>query len=227
MLGPQPLGPAAAPVVKPKPAWQQALEAAHLPLYDVHWSPAIVLSNGGDRSGVRVGLSDGRVMALSSAGLAGRRGLNLYDVVFVKVSDAKGKQTRVDLRVRPTVEGAAVVLDNKTGAILAMAGGFSYPVSQLNRVTQALRQPGSARKPFTYLAALRRGLQPNTLVRDQAVTLPPIGGSFFLRDKGSLAPKNTHCAGRGHPNLRTGSHNFPAPLSPHPALTHIYITPSA
>ena len=46
-----------------------------------------------------------------------------------------------------------------------MAGGFSYPLSQLNRVTQSRRQPGSSFKPMTYLAALNHGLQPNTLVR--------------------------------------------------------------
>jgi penicillin-binding protein 1A len=207
IVGPLPLAPAAAPVAKPKPAWQQALEAAHLPLYDVHWSTAIVLPSGGDRSGVRVGLPDGRVMSLSSAGLAGRRGLNVYDVVFVRVSDAKGKQTRVDLRVRPTVQGAAVILDNKTGAILAMTGGFSYPVSQLNRVTQAVRQPGSSLKPFTYLAALRRGLQPNTLVRDQAVTLPPIGDSSHARDKDYWSPKNADGGGGGITTLRRGLEN--------------------
>jgi membrane carboxypeptidase/penicillin-binding protein len=207
IVGPLPLIPAAAPVVKPKPAWQQALEAAHLPLYDVHWSPAIVLSNAGDRSGVRVGLADGRIAPLSSAGLAGRRGLNLYDVVFVKIGDTKSKQGRVDLRVRPTVQGAAVILDNKTGGILAMAGGFSYPVSQLNRVTQAVRQPGSSIKPFTYLAALRRGLQPNTLVRDQTLTLPPIGNSAYTRDKDYWSPKNDGGGGGGITTLRRGLEN--------------------
>jgi len=205
IVGPLPLEPAVAPVVKPKPAWQQALEGAHLPLYDVHWSTAIVLSN--DRNGVRVGLPDGRVLPLSSAGLAGRRGLNLYDVVFVKVGDPKGKQTRVDLRVRPTVQGAAVVLDNRSGAILAMAGGFSYPVSQLNRVTQAVRQPGSSLKPLTYLAALRHGLQPNTLVRDQAVTLPPIGDASHARDKDYWSPKNADGGGGGITTLRRGLEN--------------------
>jgi penicillin-binding protein 1A len=207
VIGPLPLAAATPLVAKPKPAWQQALQAAHSPLYDVHWSTAIVLPNGGDRGGVRVGLADGRVMSLSSAGLAGRRGLNLYDVVFVKVSDAKGKQVRVDLRVRPTVQGAAVILDNKTGGILAMAGGFSYPVSQLNRVTQAVRQPGSSLKPFTYLAALRRGLQPNTLVRDQAVTLPPIGNSSYAREKDYWSPKNADGGGGGITTLRRGLEN--------------------
>ena len=79
--------------------------------------------------------------------------------------------------MRPTVQGIAVVLENKTGRVLAMAGGFSYPLSQLNRVTQSRRQPGSSFKPMTYLAALNSGLQPNTLVDDAPITYPPIGGA--------------------------------------------------
>jgi penicillin-binding protein 1A len=206
IAGPLPLAPAAAAVVKPKAAWQQALDVAHLPLYDVHWSSAIVLPTS-DRSGVRVGLPDGRIAPLSSAGLAGRRGLNPYDVVLVKVSDTKGKQTRAELRVRPTVQGAAMILDNKTGAILAMTGGFSYPLSQLNRATQAARQPGSSLKPLTYLAALQRGLQPNTLVRDQAVTLPPMGDSSHAREKDYWSPKNADGGGGGITTLRRGLEN--------------------
>jgi penicillin-binding protein 1A len=94
-----------------------------------------VLGTGNDRGGLRVGLPDGRVMPLSSSV---RRGINLYDVVFVKLTDARNKQAaRVELRVRPVVQGAALILDNKTGGILAMAGGFSYPLSQLNRTTQS------------------------------------------------------------------------------------------
>jgi penicillin-binding protein 1A len=209
--GVQGAAPAAPPADRPKPAWQQALQAARLPLYDVHWSPAIVLPAGGDRrdSGVRVGLADGRIMPLSSANLAGRRGLNPYDVVFVKVSDQqRNRQARVDLRVRPTVQGAAVILDNKTGAVLAMAGGFSYPASQLNRVTQTARQPGSSIKPFTYLAALRRGLQPNTLVRDQPVNLPPPGGSNArTRERDFWSPKNDDGGSGGIYTLRRGLEN--------------------
>ncbi len=200
-------GPGARSKVDLKPAWQQALEAAHPPLYDVHWSSAIVL--GGDRNGggTRVGLADGRVLPLASAGIAGRRGLNTYDVVFVKVSEGKGKQARAELRVRPTVQGAAVILDNKSGGILAMAGGFSYPVSQINRVTQTVRQPGSSLKPFTYLAALRNGLQPNTLVRDQSLTLPPIGNPVNAREKDYWSPKNADGGGGGITTLRRGLEN--------------------
>ena len=85
-----------------------------------------------------------------------------------------------------------------------MAGGFSYPLSQLNRTTQSQRQPGSSLKPFTYLAALRRGLQPNTLVRDQQITLPPIGGSYNARDRDYWTPKNADGDGGGITTLRRG-----------------------
>ena len=164
-----------------------------------------MLANGSN--GLRVGLADGRVMPLVSAAAAGRRGLNLYDVVLVKVSDGKSRQARAELRVRPTVQGAAVMLDNKTGGILAMVGGFSYPLSQLNRVTQSQRQPGSALKPFTYLAALRNGLQPNTLVRDQSITLPPIGNPSNAREKDYWSPKNDDGGGGGITTMRRGLEN--------------------
>jgi membrane carboxypeptidase/penicillin-binding protein len=188
------------------PAWRQALENARLPLYDVHWPAAIVIDKsgkGGDN--VRVGLADGRTLPLSAPKGANLRTLKLYDVVFVRVVEVKGKGTRAELRVRPTVQGAAVVLENKSGRILAMAGGFSYPLSQLNRVTQAQRQPGSALKPLTYLAALQKGLQPNTLVRDETITLAPINGS--LRDQDYWRPKNYEGGTMGVITLRRALEN--------------------
>src|SRR5208337_150664 len=113
------------------------------------------------------------------------------DVVFVHLSDAgKSKASaRAELRVRPTVQGSVVVLENKSGRILAMAGGFSYPLSQLNRATQSVRQPGSAIKPLSYLAALGKGLQPNTLIADEPITLPPLG-TGRVREQDYWTPKN-------------------------------------
>ena len=69
------------------PAWQQALANVHLPLYDVHWEPAVILRSGkrGDEA-LRVGLADGRVLPLTTWGLATRRNLNQYDVVYVHVT---------------------------------------------------------------------------------------------------------------------------------------------
>jgi membrane carboxypeptidase/penicillin-binding protein len=183
-----------------EPAWRRALENARLPLYDVHWPVAVVIEKGRDRKKgtnvLRVGLSDGRVLPLN-AWEAARRDLRLYDVVRVRIIEQRGKgAVRADLRVPPTVQGGAVVLENKSGRILAMAGGFSYPLSQLNRVTQAHRQPGSAFKPLTYLAALAKGLQPNTLVWDAPVTLPPVNGGANVRAQDYWTPKN-YDGGRG------------------------------
>ena len=161
-----------------RPVWQRALASARLPLYDVHWTPAIVLEKPAGKKGEawRVGLPDGRVLPLSIDNTAAQRKLALYDVVLVRVADGKGKTAgRAELRVRPLVQGMVAVLENRTGRILAMTGGFSYPLSQLNRATQAVRQPGSAIKPLSYLGALRNGLQPNTLVSDEPITLPPLG----------------------------------------------------
>ena len=64
-----------------------------------------------------------------------------------------------------------VVLDAATGAIRAMAGGRDFRASQFNRATSARRQPGSAFKPFVYLAALEKGMRPEDDVSDAPVTL--------------------------------------------------------
>jgi penicillin-binding protein 1A len=175
-----------------RPLWQQALASARLPLYDVHWTPAVLIEKPGDKAGKnwRIGLPDGRIQPLSIDDATARRKLALYDVVLVRLVEGKGNAaTRAELRVRPVVQGTVVVLENKTGRILAMAGGFSYPLSQLNRAMQAVRQPGSAIKPLSYLAALGKGLQPNTLISDEAITLPPIGAGH-ARDGDSWSPKN-------------------------------------
>jgi penicillin-binding protein 1A len=171
------------------PAWQQALLALHLPLYDVHWTAAVVVDKGGGKRGegvIHVGLPDGQIVPLTTYTSAIRRALSPYDVIYVNVvvgrtpaakpnGKAKATGPHAEIRVRPTVQGAALVLQNNTGGILAMAGGFSYPFSQLNRTWQTQRQPGSAIKPITYLTALQKGLQPNTLILDDPITLPPIG----------------------------------------------------
>ena len=61
------------------------------------------------------------------------------------------------------LQGAIVVMQPKTGHILAMVGGRNYSISQFNRITQARRQPGSAFKPFVYLSALAK-FTPTTLL---------------------------------------------------------------
>jgi penicillin-binding protein 1A len=188
-----------------RPPWQRALIGARLPLYDVHWRTAVVLDGSEKRSGLRVGLADGRILPLSTGRGSVQRSLKPYDVVFVQLTEGRGKTARADLRVRPEVQGAAVVLENRTGRVLAMTGGFSYPLSQLNRVTQAQRQPGSALKPLSYLAALEKGLQPNTLILDEPITFAPINGG--KREEDYWSPKNYEGRSGGVITLRQALEN--------------------
>ena len=124
---------------------------------------------------------------------------------------------RAELRVPPTVQGAALVLENETGRILAMAGSFSYFASQLNRTSQTQRQPGSAMKPLTYLTALQTGLQPNTLVSDDPITLAPVGANTGIiareynnaqREEYYWSPRNADGSAGGTFNMRRGLENW-------------------
>ena len=75
------------------------------------------------------------------------------------------------LRQIPDVGGGVVVMDPKTGRIFAMVGGWSFQQSQFNRATQAKRQPGSAFKPFVYVAALDNGFTPSSIVDDAPISI--------------------------------------------------------
>ena len=114
--------------------------------------------------------------------------------------------------VEPPLQGAAVVLDVKTGHVLAMVGGRNYQLSQFNRAVQAHRSAGSLFKPFVYLAGFEAardqgttGLTPATLLVDEPVTLESGTGSW--------SPQNYDRQYRGPVTVRTAleqSLNVPA-----------------
>ena len=72
---------------------------------------------------------------------------------------------------RVNASQGALVAMRRDGAIVAMVGGVDYGASQFNRVTQALRQPGSAFKLFAYLPALRDGYSPDSRVSEEPITI--------------------------------------------------------
>ena len=82
------------------------------------------------------------------------------DVVYVISEEGEGWR----LSQMPEVSGALVSLDSRTGAILALTGGFDYYLSKFNRAIQAERQPGSNIKPFIYSAAIDNGFTASSLV---------------------------------------------------------------
>jgi len=97
-----------------------------------------------------------------------------------------------------SLQGAVVVMQPKTGHILAMVGGRNYNESQFNRVTQALRQPGSAFKPFVYLTGLDK-FTPISILSNQPKT--------FLVDGKNWEPKNFEPAAKSQVTFREAIEN--------------------
>jgi penicillin-binding protein 1A len=80
------------------------------------------------------------------------------------------------------VEQGALVAMRPDGAVKALVGGRNYSDSQFNRATAARRQPGSAFKPFVYLAALERGLTPDTVREDSPISVKGWNPENYSRD---------------------------------------------
>ena len=89
------------------------------------------------------------------------------DIIYVE----KIKDNKFSLKQVPKINGGIVVMDPYTGRVLAMSGGFSFKNSEFNRASQALRQPGSAFKPFVYALALENNYTPSSLVLDAPLVL--------------------------------------------------------
>ncbi|HYX47574.1 MAG TPA: transglycosylase domain-containing protein [Sphingomicrobium sp.] len=90
----------------------------------------------------------------------------------------------------PAGAQAAIVAMRPDGRVVAMVGGKSYAQSPFNRVTQARRQPGSAFKLFVYLAAMRQGWTPDSIIEDKPITI------------GDWTPENSDRVYRGRITLR-------------------------
>ncbi|MBM3502720.1 MAG: penicillin-binding protein 1A [Alphaproteobacteria bacterium] len=171
--------------------WATQLSAVAQPKGSAPWLLAAVLDV--NDHGAIVGLANGRRGTISNDELAWARRWLPGEKLGPKIRNAREVLTPGDvvlvettadagifaLRQVPEVQGALVALDPHTGRILAMVGGYSFDQSQFNRVTQAQRQPGSAFKPFVYIAALENGFTPSSRVLDAP----------FVIDQGPGLPK--------------------------------------
>ena len=170
--------------IDPAGDWRQALSAEELPPVPSPWRLATVLAVEPGRADI--GFADGAAGAIALDDLKwarkargkGRLGpeitaatqvLSKGDVV--PIEPLEGAQGAYALRQIPAVSGALVALDPHTGRVLALVGGFDFATSEFDRATQARRQPGSAFKPFVYLAALDNGYTPASIVLDAPVVI--------------------------------------------------------
>lgn len=103
-------------------------------------------------------------------------GYRIYSTIDYELQKAAEEAVKngveaLEKRGRKGVEAALVAIDLRTGAVKAMVGGTDFWRSQFNRVTQALRQPGSAFKPFVYLTAIEEGRSANDIIFDSPISL--------------------------------------------------------
>lgn len=133
--------------------WAGQLASSPLGVNYKNWRVGVVTSRSG--SSARIGFSDGAEAPLSGLPNALKPG----DVIAASPS-GNGWQ----VRTIPEAQGALVVQGAQSGRVMAMQGGFDHRLSDFNRATQALRQPGSTIKPFVYAAGLDQGMTPSTQV---------------------------------------------------------------
>ena len=149
------------------PQWIYPIEAGDV-------VPAVVTGVRGNRIQVRAGSyratiePEGFAWTRHRAAELVERG-DLVDVRITALPDAPRGVVRATLDQEPEVEAALLALDNRTGRVLAMVGGYDFDRSKFNRATQAYRQLGSLFKGVLYAAAIDQGYTPTSIVMDQPV----------------------------------------------------------
>ena len=125
--------------------------------------------------------------------------LAVGDVIYVSPKDPNNLAGVWTLMQVPEVGGGLVAMDPNNGRVLAVAGGFSYALSQFDRAMQARRQPGSSFKPLVYAAAIDNGYKPTSIVLDAPIEIDQGPG------KEAWNPKNYEEGKFGGPStLRIG-----------------------
>jgi len=170
--------------------------------------PAVVTAVG-DTIAVRAGRLTGAIAKPGYAwtGKAPRSLVKAGDLVEARIEtiDEAARTFTARLDQPPLVQGAVLAIENRTGRVLAMIGGANFERSEFNRATQALRQVGSAFKPFVYAAAIDRGYTATSIIVDEPVSYP--GGST------PWSPNNYDMEFHGPMTLRRAleqSRNIPA-----------------
>ncbi len=178
------------------------------------WQKAVVLDINDKKATVSLGLQEEIKVTMSFADMSWARKANdngrlisskkpsdilaIGDVIMVENISAVAGKPIYALRQEPKVEGALVAMDPHTGRVLALSGGYSFERSEFNRAIQAKRQPGSAFKPFVYLAALDNGYTPADLILDAPIVLDQGPG------QGKWKPENYSSKFYGPTTLRVG-----------------------
>lgn len=125
--------------------------------------------------------------------------------------DEEHHSASLALDQHPLVQGALIILENRTGEIKAMVGGYDFEASQFNRATQAMRQVGSTFKPLVYATALERGMTPESILLDSPVSFTDALGrawrpsNYDGKFKGAIPLRLALAESRNVPTVRLAS----------------------
>ncbi len=131
------------------------------------------------------------------------------DLAYFKIVSVDETIKRVELQLeqRPKIEGAVIILQNDTGEIKAMVGGYDFETSEFNRATQAMRQVGSTFKPFVYSTAFEKGMTPDNTVLDAPISfIDDLGrewkpGNYDQKFKGEITIREALTESRNVPTI--------------------------
>ena len=179
--------------------WLENLKKVARPASLLEYKLAVVLDASDTTA--KIGLADGTTAKITLAEMKwARADLKSARVILKKGDVIVVEALKVDYALRqiPQVNGGIIVMNPHTGQVLASQGGYDFGQSKFDRVTQALRQPGSLSKTFVFLAALENGMQPNRIFEDGPIEVSQGAGMP------SWKPKNYKGDFLGNITMRTG-----------------------
>ena len=134
--------------------------------------PAVVTAVDGGVIGVRFGSHDARIGPDGYAWTrrSPSRLAKVGDLVKVRITQLGGGTTSATLEQDPEAEASLIAIDNRSGQVLAMVGGYSFDRSKFNRATQAYRQLGSLFKGVLFAAAIDQGYTTTSIIQDEPVS---------------------------------------------------------
>ena len=129
------------------------------------------------------------------------------DIDLFLIKEIRGRTLHVTLDQHPDAQGALVAIDNKTGAIKAMVGGYDFNESKFNRAVQAERQVGSSFKVYVYSQALMEGMRPFETIVDSPISFPSSSGwwtphNYDNKYEGSITLLHALAESRNIPAVR-------------------------
>jgi len=130
------------------------------------------------------------------------------DVDLFLIKEVKGTTVKATIDQEPDVQGALLALDNSTGEIKAMVGGYNWTESKYNRATQAQRQVGSSFKVYVYSEAVMEGTSPFDTVLDAPIPFPTSSGiwsphNYDEKFEGTITVLHALAESRNVPAVRT------------------------